>query len=90
MNVHLQTIVNNPAEIFPTLSPKFNNPTDRPPKTTVKFNQDRKVRSFAKNTLGSYTFSEIGISERGGTERGGRGCVYHSNWESDTLVLLAL
>jgi len=62
--------VNNPAEIFPTLSPKFNNPTDNPPKTTVKFNQDKKVRSFAKNTLGSYTISRIGISERGGDREG--------------------
>ena len=26
---------------------------DRPPKMTVKLSQERKVRSFAKNTLGS-------------------------------------
>lgn len=48
-----QTIVNRPAEIFPTLSPKFNNPTDNPPSTTVKFNHDKNVRSFAKKTFGS-------------------------------------
>jgi len=50
--------VNKPAEILPTLSPKFNNPTDKPPNTTVKFNQDKNVRSFAKNTLGSYPPSQ--------------------------------
>ena len=45
--------VNNAALILPTLSPKFNNPTPRPPSITVKFNHDRNVRSLAKNTLGS-------------------------------------
>ena len=35
------------------LSPKFNNPTARPPRTTVKCSHERKVRSFAKETFGS-------------------------------------
>lgn len=45
--------VNNPAEILPTESPKFNKPTPKEPKMTVKFNHERKVLSLAKNTLGS-------------------------------------
>ena len=39
----IATTVNIPAEIFPTLSPKFNNPTANPPSTTEKFNHDKKV-----------------------------------------------
>jgi hypothetical protein len=31
------------AEIFPTLSPKFRRPTARPPRTTAKWSQERKV-----------------------------------------------
>jgi len=40
-------------DILETLSPKFNNPTDKPPNMMVKFNHDRNVLSFAKKTLGS-------------------------------------
>lgn len=36
-----------------TLSPKFNKPTASPPRTTVKCNHERNVRSLAKETLGS-------------------------------------
>lgn len=36
-----------------TLSPKFNRPTARPPRTTVKCSHERNVRSLAKETLGS-------------------------------------
>jgi hypothetical protein len=35
------------------LSPKFSMPIARAPRMTVKFSHDRKVRSLAKNTLGS-------------------------------------
>ena len=45
--------VNNPALTLPMASPKFNNPTPKEPKITVKFNQDKKVLSLAKKTLGS-------------------------------------
>jgi hypothetical protein len=31
------------AEIFPTLSPKLRRPTARPPRTTAKWSQERKV-----------------------------------------------
>jgi hypothetical protein len=40
-------------QIMLTLSPKFSRPTARPPSTTVKCSQDKKVLSFAKKTLGS-------------------------------------
>jgi hypothetical protein len=36
-----------------TLSPKFNKPTASPPRTTVKCNHERNVRSLAKETFGS-------------------------------------
>lgn len=45
--------VNRAAEMRPMRSPKFKRPTARPPRTTVKFNQERKVRSLAKKTFGS-------------------------------------
>jgi len=45
--------VNRPAEILPILSPKFNRPTPKEPKITVKFNHDKNVLSLAKNTFGS-------------------------------------
>lgn len=35
------------------MSPKLSRPTASPPRTTVKCSHDRKVRSFAKETLGS-------------------------------------
>jgi hypothetical protein len=58
--------VNDTADKRPTLSPKFNNPIANPPSTTVKFNQDKKVRSFAKKTLGSTrTGSAIRLPEVG-------------------------
>ena len=34
-------------------TPKLNNPIANPTRTIVKFNHDKNVRSFAKNTLGS-------------------------------------
>ncbi|KAI9787799.1 MAG: hypothetical protein M1816_007447 [Peltula sp. TS41687] len=49
----MATAVNKPAEMRPTASPKFNSPMANPPSSTVKFNQLRKVRSFAKKTFGS-------------------------------------
>jgi len=45
--------VNIVAADMEMLSPKFNNPIAMPPKITVKFSQDKKVLSLAKNTLGS-------------------------------------
>jgi hypothetical protein len=36
---NVPTIVNIPAEIFPTRSPKFKSPTARPPRTTVKLHK---------------------------------------------------
>lgn len=44
---------NMPALIFPILSPKFRSPTASPPRTTVKWSQERNVRSFANATFGS-------------------------------------
>lgn len=41
------------AEMKAGRSPKLSMPTARAPRMTVKFSQERKVRSFAKNTLGS-------------------------------------
>lgn len=45
--------VKRTAERRPIRSPKFKRPIAKPPRTTVKFNQDKNVRSLAKNTLGS-------------------------------------
>lgn len=67
--VAIATIVNRTADVRPTLSPKLSNPTARPPSSTVKLSHDRKVRSFAKKTLGStrvgraMRFPEDGISK---------------------------
>ena len=47
------TIVNRPADIWPTVSPKLSKPIARPPRMTVKLSHERNVRSFAKKTLGS-------------------------------------
>lgn len=55
-----------------TLSPKFNKPTARPPRTTVKCNHDKKVRSFAKETLGS---TRTGRAMRFVAVRWSKGCV---------------
>lgn len=49
----IATNVKRPAEICPTLSPKFKRPTARPPRMTVKLSHERNVRSLAKNTFGS-------------------------------------
>lgn len=49
----IATNVNKPAEIRPMLSPKLRRPTASPPRMTVKLSHERKVRSFAKKTLGS-------------------------------------
>jgi hypothetical protein len=49
----MATRVKSPALIFPILSPKLSRPIARPPRMTVKFSHERKVRSFAKKTLGS-------------------------------------
>lgn len=51
--VNIAMNVKRPASTLPTESPKFNNPTPKEPKITVKFNHDKKVRSLAKKTLGS-------------------------------------
>lgn len=45
--------VNKPALILPIWSPKFNNPTPKEPKMTVKLSHERNVRSLAKKTFGS-------------------------------------
>jgi hypothetical protein len=49
----IATMVNKPALILPILSPKLRRPIASPPRMTVKLSHERKVRSFAKNTLGS-------------------------------------
>jgi hypothetical protein len=49
----IATIVNRPALILPTLSPKLRSPIASPPRMTVKLSHERKVRSLAKKTLGS-------------------------------------
>ncbi len=49
----IATVVKTRAEIKASLSPKFNMPTARAPKMTVKLSHDRKVRSLAKKTFGS-------------------------------------
>lgn len=41
------------AEINAGRSPKFNIPMASAPRMTVKLSHERKVRSLAKNTLGS-------------------------------------
>lgn len=51
--VAIATTVKSEADIRPTLSPKFSKPTARLPSMTVKLSHERKVRSFAKKTLGS-------------------------------------
>jgi hypothetical protein len=45
--------VKRKAEMKAGLSPKFNMPIARAPMTTPRLSHDRKVRSFAKKTLGS-------------------------------------
>jgi len=45
--------VKRKAEMKAGRSPKFSMPIARAPRMTVKFSQERKVRSLAKNTLGS-------------------------------------
>lgn len=44
--VPIATRVNRPAEMRPTLSPKFSRPTARPPRMTVKFSHERNVPVF--------------------------------------------
>lgn len=51
--VNMAMNVNKPADTRPIWSPKFNKPTPREPKMTVKLSQDKKVRSLAKKTFGS-------------------------------------
>ena len=51
--VNIATPVKRNAEMKATLSPKFSMPMARAPRMTVKLSHDRKVRSFAKKTLGS-------------------------------------
>jgi hypothetical protein len=46
-------MVNRAAEMRPMRSPKLRRPTARPPRMTVKFSHERKVRSLAKKTFGS-------------------------------------
>lgn len=45
--------VKSAAEMRPIRSPKLRRPTARPPRMTVKFSQERNVRSLAKKTFGS-------------------------------------
>jgi hypothetical protein len=49
----MATTVKQAAEMRPMRSPKLRRPMARPPRMTVKFSQERKVRSLAKKTLGS-------------------------------------
>jgi hypothetical protein len=49
----MATTVKHAALMRPTLSPKLRRPTASPPRMTVKFSHERKVRSFAKKTFGS-------------------------------------
>lgn len=51
--VNMATSVNMMEEMKAGRSPKLSMPTARAPRTTVKLSHDRKVRSFAKKTLGS-------------------------------------
>lgn len=51
--VNMAMNVKRPALTRPIWSPKFNNPTPKEPKITVKFNHDKNVLSLAKNTFGS-------------------------------------
>lgn len=51
--VNMAMNVNKPALTRPIWSPKFNKPTPKEPKMTVKFNHDKNVLSLAKKTLGS-------------------------------------
>jgi len=51
--VAMLTIVKKMADMKAGPSPKFSMPIARAPRITVKFIHDRKVRSLAKNTLGS-------------------------------------
>lgn len=51
--VNMAMKVNKPALILPIWSPKFNKPTPKDPKMTVKLSHERKVRSLAKKTFGS-------------------------------------
>lgn len=51
--VAIATTVNKKAEILAGRSPKLSIPMARAPRMTVKLSQLRKVRSFAKKTLGS-------------------------------------
>lgn len=49
----MATRVKSSAEIWPMRSEKLRRPTARPPRRTEKLSHERKVRSFAKKTLGS-------------------------------------
>ena len=50
----IATTVNRAEAIREVRScPKFRSPIERPDRIIVKFSQERKVRSLAKNTLGS-------------------------------------
>jgi hypothetical protein len=62
----MATRVKSPALIFPILSPKLRRPIARPPRMTVKFSHERKVRSFAKKTLGSTRVGRAMRLPRGG------------------------
>jgi hypothetical protein len=51
--VAMATPVNRNAEMKAGRSPKLSIPMARAPRMTVKLSHERKVRSLAKNTLGS-------------------------------------
>ena len=75
-------MVKSAAEIRPIRSPKFSRPTARPPRMTVKFSQERKVRSLAKKTLGS---TRVGRATRLPVEHG---IVSRYSWECWGLLVL--
>ena len=63
--------MNKAAQIKEVASwPKFRRPMERPPRMTVKFNQERKVRSLAKKTLGSTRVGRAMRLEEGVLRRG--------------------
>jgi len=88
----MATRVKRPAEILPILSPKLSRPTARPPRMTVKFSHERKVRSLAKKTFGSTRVGRAillpGIVLAGGVQETSwviPGAVCRRGWEDMSL-----
>lgn len=89
----MATRVNRPALIFPTLSPKFSSPIARPPRMTVKFSHERKVRSLAKKTLGSTRVGRAMRLPGGAVSRTRAGCGIHAPgavWRRGWLDMMVL